>query len=153
MKHKTANRLCWLLVVTVVFTFSIAVVLTERSKAQTCQKTPTEKGVIDRSYLEEWDIEHQADKIFDKYIKNSKEFQDQYQDMRKVLVTDRNKCELLYISWVEYIRNFDILDLDNPIQAYLWDEDFMVEKFQQWTDYCASDILAETLPMWDRNNY
>ena len=116
---------------------------------------------IEKEYYERQDT--LLSYIFNKYVGKDQELYAIYDTAEHFSVYKTkhqfNTAELLYIAWVEYIRNFDVLDLDYPLTFFFNDPEFIVEKFKTFTEYDACEILHDNISFWYKedggltNNY
>lgn len=165
--NKFSNKLFWLIILVFLFLLVTATLI---AKSNNKNSNLIESNNVNSELIDEYHSHLSAylqirdsilDNIFYQYINTNKELHQQYNNLAtKVIKSSFNGDELLRIGWVEYCRNFDLLDLEyTNIESYINDADFIVDKFDTFTVYLASDVISDQLPFWYKedgeltNNY
>lgn len=148
-EHKMNNKLFWIIVLVFVFLLCMATLLTQQ-KAHTSNKDITIENYHDHMAKALEIRDNLLDSIFYNNIAQDTSFVNKYYHMANdIMDSEFNGTELMFIAWAEYCRNFDLLDLEcDNVESYMDDTKFMIDKFQSFTDYMASDILADNLQYW-----
>ena len=151
MKKQTNLRLLLLIVITLTFMMCVGLIYSQGSTSKQLSNIQQTLNDMSADYI--LSIDDRLDSIYYNEIVSDTVIYNDYKHLHdSVIISKFNTVQLMYISWCEFARNFDLLDLDNSLEYYLNDKEFLHEKFILYTDYFASDILADNLQYWYEEN-
>lgn len=158
--NKFNNKLFWLILLVFLF---LLVTITLIAKSNNKHSNLIESNNVNSELIDEYHSHLSAylqirdsilDNIFYQYINTNKELHQQYNNLAtNVIKSSFNGDDLLRIGWVEYCRNFDLLDLEyTDIENYIDNTNLIVDKFDTFTVYLASDVISDNLSFWYKDN-